>query len=294
MNYSSAALLVAAERRRKTANADYAYLAALKSHPELEKAERALRAAIIKGNRGEIRALEYEKAKLIIKLGYRLETFDPPPSCALCGDSGYAGGKFCTCVKQKAAQDTGGELPPLYTFETSDIKVFGGSAAKDAEKSYAVMNAFCEKFPETKNRNILIMGKPGTGKSYLAACVANDLLSRGYGALFVSAFRFNDLCLKYHTSFDAGKSDYLNALLDCDLLVIDDLGSESILKNVTLEYLFTVTDERMRSGRHTIITTNLSPEGLEARYSERTSSRLFSERFCLPIVLGGGDLRKRK
>lgn len=292
MNYSSAALLIAAERRQKVAAADAAYRKAMLAHPELEEAEKRLRKAIITGI--DYAVLKEARDKLIVKLGYPPDIFDPKPSCASCGDTGYTGGRFCTCVKQKAAQDTSGENPPPHTFTHADMSVFGKTTAEDSVKSYEVMRKFCEKFPETKNRNILIMGSPGTGKTYLAACVANELLDKGYGAVFVSAFRFNDLCLKYHTSFDGSKGDYLNALTACDLLIIDDLGSESLLKNVTLEYLFTVIDERMRKNRHTLITTNLSPASLEARYSERTASRLFSERFCLPIVMSGGDIRKKK
>ena len=291
MNYAVAANLIAAKKRQAQSQSEERYNAAMRQYPLLEKAERDFRRAVITGDKKLTSLRERERNDMIISLGFAAQDFFPAVSCKYCNDSGYVNGAYCSCVKKFAAKDTSGEAPPPFTFETADMSVF---TDEFAPKAYFVMKAFCAKFPSSNNTNILIIGRPGTGKTYLAACVANELLLKDFGVVFVSAFKFNDLCLKYHTSFDSAKSDYLSALIDSDLLVIDDLGSESILRNVTLEYLFTVVDERMRAGKHTVITTNLSQEKLEARYSERTASRLFSERVCIPIVLDKEDLRKRK
>ena len=134
-------------------------------------------------------------------------------------------------------------------------------------------------------------GHIGIGTPDVAAAWA-ELEARGFSVAFMTAFGFNDACRRYHISFDASRSDALDALIAADLLVIDDLGTESILRNVTLEYLYTVISERMNAGRHTLITTNLSPAALADRYGERIVSRLFDGRVCLSVALTGKDLRR--
>ena len=211
--------------------------------------------------------------------------------CEKCGDSGIFEGYYCECVKKRMAKESINSPIPPFTFEESDLSLF----RKDkelAERAYETMRIFCAKFPHTKNVNLLFIGNAGTGKTFLASCVANELERQGRNVLFLSAFRFNDICLKYHTSFDNARTDGLNAVIDAELLVIDDLGTESILKNVTKEYLYTVISERMNAGRHTIITTNLNESMLEARYGERIVSRLFTTRACLTLALTGEDLRR--
>jgi DNA replication protein DnaC len=107
----------------------------------------------------------------------------------------------------------------------------------------------------------------------------------------VTAFGFNNCVLKYHTTFDEQKLTHMEPLLDADLLVIDDLGTESILKNVTHEYLYVVLNERMNSKKLTVVTSNLSREGIRERYGERIYSRLFDKNLGYADILGGTDLR---
>lgn len=287
MNLRSAANLIRNEYRERQTAADEAYRRAMEAHPELYAAEKAVRAAVLDGA-DNVAELERRRDKLAAECGVKRAA----PRCAKCGDTGVVGNEYCDCVRRRAARETVGFSAPPFAFGDGDTDVFEGEDKAIADAAYRGMRIFCEKFPDTKNVNVLLMGRAGTGKTYLAACIANELERRGFGTLFLTAFRFNDICLKYHTSFDAGRADGLNALLGADLLVIDDLGSESILKNVTLEYLFTVISERMNAGRHTVITTNLTSAQLENRYGERTASRLFSGRVCLTVALNGKDLRR--
>lgn len=293
MDIKAAAALIESEYRARAARAEEAYRRALATHPALYEAEKAARAAVLDGKPDDEAArLRARVTEVMCEEGLDPSEFVASPRCSVCKDTGRVNGRFCDCARRRAAKETVGSPAPSVTFADSDLSVFEGDARRDAERAYDVMRIFCEKFPATKNINVLLLGGVGTGKTYLAACMASELEKRGYGCLFLSAFRFNDLCLKYHTSFDAGRADGLNALLDADLLVIDDLGTESVLRNVTLEYLYTVINERMSAGRHTVITTNLTPEALEARYGERTVSRLFAERVCLTVALNGKDLRR--
>ena len=101
----------------------------------------------------------------------------------------------------------------------------------------------------------------------------------------------NNIFLNYHGSFDKDKSNILSALLDPDLLIIDDLGTEPLFKNVTREYLGVVITERNLHKKRTIITSNLTPNDLLDRYGERIYSRIFSKINSLQIALTGDDLR---
>ena len=135
------------------------------------------------------------------------------------------------------------------------------------------------------------MGKCGSGKTFLASCIASALSKNGFSVIMLSSFAFVNRMLKYHTTFDEDKLAYLEPLIDCDLLIIDDLGSENIFKNVTVEYLFHVVNERMNAGKHTVFTTNLDDDMIRTRYGERTYSRLFGSRQSAGFALSDKDLR---
>lgn len=94
--------------------------------------------------------------------------------------------------------------------------------------------------------------------------------------------------------FPEQKQSYFNALIDPDVLILDDLGTEPLLKNVTLEYLYIILNERSRLGRLTVITTNLNIEGILKRYKERIFSRLLNKHESLAVYIDGEDLRLNK
>ena len=108
----------------------------------------------------------------------------------------------------------------------------------------------------------------------------------------LTAFAANNRFLKYHTTFNEDKSGWLDPMLDCSFLIIDDLGTESILKNVTLEYFYQIINERNTSGKLTLITTNLGHDDILARYGERIYSRLFDKSLSFAYSIKGKDIRK--
>ncbi len=290
MNIKSAANLIKNEYDARKAAAEARYLDALSAHAELYEAEKALRAAVLDG--GDVPLLTERRNDVIRALGYSIDDFFPRPRCERCGDTGYSRGRFCDCARRRAAEESVEFSIPPITFDDCNLDLFEGNSRVTAEKAFSTAKLFCEKFPPKKVRNLLLLGTAGTGKTFLASCIANDLEERGYSCTFITAFKFNDICRTYHYSFERNRGDALSALSDTDLLVIDDLGSESIIREITKEYLFTVVSERMSSGRHTIITTNLNPFELESRYGERTASRLFASDTCLTVITNGKDLRR--
>jgi len=110
--------------------------------------------------------------------------------------------------------------------------------------------------------------------------------------MFLTAFEAVERMLKYHTTFDATKFSYLAPMLDCDVLIIDDLGSESMFKNVTVEYFFHVINERRLANKTTVITSNLTVDEIGIRYGERTASRLFDKSACYTAEFNFADSRK--
>ena len=167
----------------------------------------------------------------------------------------------------------------MYLSETKKIWLGG----KDA-------NVYLE--PSMANRHGLIAGATGTGKSCLASAMARKaVLEKAKSALVLSAYEFNNTCLNSHLAPIDEKSAVLHNLVNCDFIVIDDLGTEPMLKNVTCEYMQLVLDERIRKGLTTIITTNLSELQLKERYGERIFSRLSDTKHSLMRRIPGKDLR---
>lgn len=234
------------------------------------------------------------------KLGLKESDFQPKYRCKFCKDTGYEeNGKLCKCVKQKlidnlkASCGMSGALD--FRFCDNTLSIFEGTKQeKSMVGLYNTMQAFCEKFPQTKYKNILLSGPTGIGKSYLISAVANDLMEKGFSVLYVTAFEFNDLVLKYHTTPISERNEYMDDLLSADLLIIDDLGTEPIRKNVSVDYLYSVISYRMEHAKHTVFSTNLDATNLLSRYGERVFSRLFHKKYTYAKRINGDDLRLKK
>ncbi|MBO7214451.1 MAG: ATP-binding protein, partial [Clostridia bacterium] len=130
-----------------------------------------------------------------------------------------------------------------------------------------------------------------TGKTQLAKCVLTSVKKSDNIALFLTSTDLNSIFTKMHTS-EIDRSLILEVLCGADLLFIDDLGTEPIFKNVTIEYLLSLISYRIDNGKHTIVTTNLTDKELQSRYNERLSSRLLdtSKSFFIPFY--SNDFRK--
>ena len=235
------------------------------------------------------------RALKTIRKEYNLtdKDFTPKYECSICKDTGKTqDGKRCKCFKKLLSKLTFEELG----FESKKLPTFKKAIYQDVndlEKIYDKMNKFCQKFPDT-DKNIVIGGSVGTGKSFLAGCIASELIARDFNVIFLSACELNSVLLRYHVAPIDEKGAILELLTDCDLLVIDDLGSEPIYKNVTEEYLLMLITERMNKKNPFIITTNLEQEQLLDRYGDRTLSRLNDKKHGVFIKINGEDLRRKR
>ena len=294
MNYNQAINLIRQRRQAQLVRAENAYMKALDEYPALKDADRRYREAVLHqlhgDSHGDVKKAERQLSGVIASLGLK-EVFAPPPHCKKCGDSGYVNGKICDCVLSMAtAKDM--IAFKLHNFDDIDYGLFTPDAARQFRKTaenYRII--FCDKFPDTKKRTFTLMGKSGTGKTFLASCAASAVLKKGCSVVFVTAFRFVSDACRYHTTFDDTRDGFLRPYLDCDLMIIDDLGTEAVYKNITLEYLYLVINERQLEGKHSIFTTNLHVDALRARYGECISSRLMDKKTCYATEFDGGDIR---
>lgn len=226
------------------------------------------------GDTPELARAEAELIKHMQRTGLTKETVEPPCRCSVCGDTGIVNGKYCRCVVNEAIKnDTENIEIPICDFDAKQR-----SAPKAISGVYSVAKRYIDEYPNNDKPFFTVIGDSGTGKTVLAGAVASAFTQFGASVVVVTAFGFVRRALDYHTQFSVKNyADRFTPMLDCDLLVIDDLGTESILKNVTKEYLYTVVNERWLHRKHTVITSNLSPADFIARYGENIASRLFDK-----------------
>jgi len=293
------------ERQQKIENAKrLAALAAQKAFavPEISEANKAYTTAVFDDMaHGVENSQNTQKARLayqnaLKKYGFDEKDFQYKPLCPICGDTGKADGKICKCafddyVKNlKIECDLDKRAP--FSFADCNLKSVKDEQEKqNLSKLYSSMQKYVEKFPAVKNVNLLFTGGVGTGKTCLASAIARGIVEKGYSAKIMSAYEFNSLMLTVHTSPIAERNALMDDVLTADLLVIDDLGTEPMLKRVTIEYLLLVIEERQAKGLATIITTNLDVERLLARYGERIYSRLSHKQHSMIIQFVGKDMR---
>ena len=229
-------------------------------------------------------------------MGMRESDFLPKFDCETCNDTGVLSGKFCDCFKKRYYEILCdylgiGQIRNVTFSDVDFSKIKDAKQRKKLESNYKLFKKYCDKYPSVKYKNALIMGGTGVGKSYLMYAVANEFMKNGFSVLYVSAIKLNSLMLSYHTSFVSERDVYLADVIDCDLLIIDDLGSEQKIKNVTDEYLLKILDEREKADKPVFVTTNLNEEQLKNSYNERVFSRLFNVNKTIISNIDGNDLR---
>lgn len=233
---------------------------------------------------------------LLNKMNLTNADFEPHYSCDKCGDTGLKDDKFCECFYQKLNKEVinnlGINVDRLHTFENADFKLFDNPT--QVEKIYSKISDWCDSLQNTKYKNLMLSGAPGVGKTFLVESICNKLINKNVYVNYYTSFALCDLFLKYRTSFSENKAGLLDGVLNCDVLIIDDFGSEPSIKN-TEEYFYLIFNERLAKNKSTILTTNLSLEQILARYGERTFSRLCNKANSILIKIDNSDLRlKRK
>lgn len=240
----------------------------------------------LKSDKEKERKLKAALAKRLKELN--ITSLSPKYNCKHCEDTGFVDDKLCDCLKKEVTkillEKSGFEN--LSSFESSDFEIFENQ--EDVKKIYNLLNLWCNKKDSNKNL-VYLLGQTGTGKTHLLKCMANEFIKQNKIVLLTTAFNLSDVFLKYHTSLDKG--DILDDILSCEVLFIDDLGTEPFFKNITREYFYLVINERRMKNLKTVITSNLSPNELRDRYDERIFSRVMDQKTSIVLKLEGCDKR---
>lgn len=309
-----------AQRRRNQAQEQEHRERAVAACPEIGQLLDARQDMIFSGLRGilagqgaaedlpaRMEVLNRRLASLLKQHGFPETYLDPIYRCPRCEDTGYVGEPVreqCECLRTafytRLYRQVGLGENAEQSFERFDLSLF--SPEKLPGKSYSqrdVMQLFrqkcsdwAEQYPAVPAKDILMMGQSGLGKTYLMHAMAKVLLQRGFSVMLLSAYRFLDIARKAYFTGDTGE---MNALIDTDVLMIDDMGTEPLMENITIVQWFNLINERQQRGRATIISTNLMEDELRRRYTERIASRLLGNPAqCMLLQFMGDDVRRRR
>lgn len=251
--------------------------------------------------------LTMRKIELLCEHGYSPDYLSLNYTCIDCKDTGYIENKKCHCFKQAIvdlvySQSNIKRAIAMENFNTFSFDYYSNDYAEETTKLTPFANAhkvvdtcksFIQSFDE-KYENLLLYGNTGVGKTFLANCIAKELLDNAHTVIYLTAFQLFDILEK--NKFKKNDDNYeaenqFNYILDCDLLIIDDLGTELNNTFVTSQ-LYLCINERHLKQKSTIISTNLSWNDLNSNYSERIFSRITSNYSLLKIV--GDDIRLKK
>lgn len=231
-------------------------------------------------------------SKLLVEKGFSKEDLKPHYTCNICKDSGRINGKDCRCLKTEMSKEliklSGVDTMSFARF-SNDFSVFDNP--DQMKIVYDKMKKFIKDISKTQIDTILFVGDTGVGKTHLMECMTTSALDNGLLVKYTTAFNFNHDMLRYHCSKLEEKENIIDPYLNCEILFIDDLGSENKIKNVTNEYLYLIINERMLNHKKTVISTNLNFEQIQDAYGERIFSRLMHKKQSLKLKIEGKDLR---
>ncbi len=304
---------------------DYARLRAasrLELEERLEKIERKLPAlsdlnasitslqagkvyAAVEGNRDKTKQLDKELSVLLAKRrellsahGYTEQDLEPVFSCPDCRDTGYIGEEKCHCFLQAEIellyhQSHLSQVLEQENFRTFSYAWYEGEDLEVMKRIVRDARLFIESF-DSDFQNLLLLGDVGTGKTFLSNCIAKELIDTCHSVVYLTAFEFFELLSKAVFGGERNREAFHQSypyIFDCDLLILDDLGTE-LPNSFTVSQFFLCINERILRRKSTLISSNLDMEALRNTYSERTLSRIISSYAIRRLP--GRDIRIKK
>lgn len=254
------------------------------------------KAAKMEQIRAENLALQEARASLLEHLGLPKNYTEPQYTCTLCADTGYVGVNMCRCMKQALAVEgfrtSGiGHLIDKQTFDNFSLDYYKGKDKDVMRQNLAIAKRYAETFSRTSS-NLMLMGATGLGKTHLSTAIAREVIIKGFSVLYDSAQ--NIIGAYEHDRFHSGRGEDKKEAEKyevCDLLIIDDLGTE-FQSNFSLSTLYYLLNLRLNCGRPTIVSTNFTAQDLRTQYDDRIASRLMGN--YQPLIFRGDDVRFQK
>ena len=258
-------------------------------------------APAIQALRAESKALQAERKDLLTQAGYREEDLVEQPQCQQCRDTGWCGSTMCVCLRALCAEEQVRSLSSLLDLQGQSFDAFrldyypddpgpnGVSPRSHMKLVRDICQGYAARFECSGVKNLFLSGSPGLGKTFLSACIARVVSERGYSVVY-------DTAIHVFGRFEAekfGREENGSTLryLKCDLLILDDLGSELTTPFIQ-SALYELVNTRLITGKHTVISSNLSLRDIALRYSGQVSSRIAGDYRLLECW--GEDIRKLK
>lgn len=255
--------------------------------------------------KAHIEELKEQKEALLSAYGFAPDHMEMRYHCRECEDTGYIEGQKCRCFKKEQIrllysqsnieEVLSRENFDAFTFDYYDdkkvIPAIRMTVADYMRQVYGWCRRYVDEFEE-KGGNLIFTGSTGVGKTFLTNCIAKALIDRYQSVIYLSSNDLFDIFSKnkFHYETEEEMREMYQYILDCDLLIIDDLGTE--LNNTFVSsQLFYCINERLLRKRSTIISTNLSLDMLRDTYSDRISSRIISQYAIIPLY--GEDIRTK-
>ena len=246
-------------------------------------------------------ALQRERDWILEAGDFEEGFLDDAPVCAKCGGTGYEGNQMCSCLRELCRQEQKKELTSLLgsgreSFDTFHLDVYsdvyddtlGTSPRKLMQSNFNICRRYAQNFTP-QSGNLLFSGATGLGKTFMSACIARQVADRGFSVVYETAIRM-------FADFEAEKfggeeqRGLTHKYLACDLLIIDDIGTE-MTTQFTISAMYNIINTRLMDGKATVISTNLVPEAIEGRYSPQIASRILGT-YRL-IKFAGSDIRRQ-
>ena len=253
-------------------------------------------------------SLQAERTHLLLQNGWGADALDEQPACPKCNDTGWVGARMCTCLKKLCGEEQIKELSKLLdlgeqSFETFSMDYYSPlawpgeeiSPRENMEFIFDMCSNYARKFGRFRLRNLLLSGPPGLGKTFLSACIARTVSENGFSVVYDTAVnvfaRFEEQKFARDRLDAEEAKDETKRYLGCDLLILDDLGSELTTPFVQ-SALYTLVNARLMANKQTVISSNLTMAQVRQRYTPQISSRLEGEYRVLPFY--GEDIRLQR